>query len=88
MAEPFAVQPLHENVIREHIDTIIGEFRNWRNHPFKVELSIEIARLLMCLDRRDDAKEFLQYFKDSGVSENHMAAWAKEEIAALEVELG
>lgn len=87
LSQPFAVQPLHNDIIQEHIDTIIREFHSWRNHPFKVDLSIEIAHLLMCLGRRNDAKEFLQYFKDSGVSENHMAAWAKEEIAALEVEL-
>lgn len=84
---PFAVQPLHDDVIREHIDTIISEFRSWKNHPFKVELSIEIAHLLMCLDRKEEAKEFLQFFRDSGVSENQMASWVREEIAALEVEL-
>ncbi len=84
---PFAVQPLHDDVIREHIDTIITEFRSWKNHPFKVDLSIEIAHLLMCLDRKDEAKEFLQFFKGSGVSENQLASWAREEVAALESEL-
>lgn len=87
LAPPFAVQPVHDDVIREYIDTVIGEFRSWKNHPIKVELSIEIAHLLMCLDRRKEAKEFLQYFKDSGVSENHMVAWVKEEIAMLETDL-
>lgn len=87
LSPPFAVQPLHDDVIREHIDTIIAEFRSWKNHPFKVELSIEIAHLLMCLERKDEAKEFLQFFKDSGVSENQMASWAREEIAALDIEL-
>lgn len=84
---PFTIQPLHDDVIREHIDTIIAEFRSWKNHPFKVELSIEIAHLLMCLDRKNEAKEFFQFFKNSGVSVNQMASWAREEIAALEMEL-
>ncbi len=87
LALPFAVQPLHDDVIWEHIETILAEFRNWKNHSFKVDLSIEIAHLLMCLDRKEEAKAFLQFFKDSCVSENQMASCAREEMAALEVEL-
>jgi hypothetical protein len=41
----------------------------------------------MCLDRKEESKEYLQFFKDSGVSENQMASWARDEIAALEKEL-
>lgn len=85
--DPVVIQPLHEDVIREHIDTIIAAFRSWKNHPFKVELSIEIAHILMCLDRREEAGEFLQFFKDSNVSELQMASWARQDIAALELEL-
>lgn len=84
---PFAVQPLHIDVIEEYIDTIIGEFRSWKNHPFKVELSIEIAHILMCLDRREDAKKFLQFFKNSGVLEYQMSSWVRDEITALEADL-
>ena len=87
LAPPFEVQPLHIDVIEEYIDTIIGEFRSWKNHPFKVELSIEIAHILMCLDRKEDAKEFLQFFKNSGVSESQMSSWARDEITALEADL-
>lgn len=87
LAPPFTVYPLHDDVIREHIDTIITEFKSWKNHPFKVGLSIEIAHILMCLDRKEESKEYLQFFKDSGVSENQMASWARDEIAALEKEL-
>ena len=79
---------MHDDVVREYIDVIIDEFRSWNNHPFKVDLSIEIARLLMCLDRRDDAKEFYMFLKKSGVSEHQMAAWAREEIQRLEAEFG
>lgn len=85
LTQPFIIQPLHENVIREYIDTIIDEFKRWKNHPFKIELSIEIAHILMCLDRRNEAREFFQFYKDSGVSENQMTSWAREEIAALEI---
>lgn len=41
----------------------------------------------MCLDRREDAKEFLQFFKNSGVSESQMSSWARDEITALEADL-
>lgn len=84
---PFKVQPLHVDVIKEHIDTIIKEFRLWKNHPFKVDLSVEIAHILLCLERKEEAKEFIQFFKDSGVSENQMAAWVRDEVTALESEL-
>lgn len=84
---PFAVHPLKDDVIREHIDEVIREFRSWKNHPFKVDLSVEIAHILMCLDRKEEAKEFLLFFKNSGVSEMQMASWVREEITALSAEL-
>lgn len=84
---PFSIHPLHDDVIKEHIDKIMTEFRSWKNHPFKVDLSIEIAHILVCLDRKEEAKEFFMFFKNSGVSEMQMASWARAEIAALEVEL-
>lgn len=84
---PFVVCPLKDNIIREHIDKVIEEFRSWKNHPYKVELSVEIAHILVCIDRREEAKEFLLFFKDSGVSERHMSSWAREEAEALSIEL-
>lgn len=83
----FTVHPLKENIIKEHIDKIIEEFQSWKNHPFKIELSVEIARILVCIDRREEAKEFLLFFKNSGVSEMQMASWVREEIEALNAEL-
>lgn len=86
IAGPYAIKPLKVDVIEEHIDTLMSEVRSWKHHPFKVELSIGIARVLMCLERRDEAKEFYQIFKDSGMAETQMAAWARNSIAALEAE--
>lgn len=87
LTKPYAVRPLHDDVIREHIDKIMDEFRSWKNHPFKIDLSIEIAKNLMYLDRKDEAREFYLFFKNSGVSENQMASWIREDIKALETEL-
>ena len=41
----------------------------------------------MCLDRKEEAREFVQFFKDSGVSTQQLASWARNEIQALEIEL-
>lgn len=88
LPEPFVITPLQDNVIREHIDTVICEFRKWKNHPFKIELSIEIAHILMCLERNEEAKEFYLYFKNSGISEMQMASWAREDLSAMKKDLG
>ncbi len=85
--EPSVYKPLQNDVIQEHIDDVIREFRTWKNHPVKVELSVGIARLLICIDRREEAREFIQFYGESGVSENHMASWLRDHIHAIEHEL-
>ena len=86
--EPFEIMPLHIDVLKEYIDIVITEFRQWKNHPFKVNLSIEIMHILLCLDRKEDAKEFYLFFKRSGVSEMQLASWAREDLADMENEFG
>lgn len=81
------VKPQHDDVIQEHIDELIAEFHSWKNHPYKVNLSIGIARILMCLDRKQEAMEFLRFFKESGVSDMQMASWVRDTIKALDAEL-
>lgn len=82
---PCEVMSLQENVVREHIDTVIDGFKKLKNHPFKVELSIEIMRILLGLERMDEAEELLEYFKESGVSEMHLPSWAREQLAQWEL---
>lgn len=72
--------------MRKYIDVVIKEWKSWKSHPAKVDFCMEIAHNLMCLDRRDEAREFWQYFKDSGVAPERLSAWAREDVAALDRE--
>lgn len=81
------VNAIYEDVIREHIDTVIKEVNSWNNHPAKLDFCIPIAHLLICIGRRTEAKEFLDYFDNSGVASRHFASWVQNEIAALRIEL-
>lgn len=80
---PFEIKPLHDSVIKEYIDIVIDEFNQWKNHPFKIDLSIEIMHLLMCLGRTDEAEDFYHFFLNSGVSEMQMASWAREDLLEM-----
>ena len=63
LAEYYNKNKFHILSKSEYIDIVITEFRQWKNHPFKVNLSIEIMHILLCLDRKEDAKEFYLFFK-------------------------
>ena len=86
---PFAkVMPIHREIIEENIDTIIDEYHSWANHPFKLDLCLGIGHMLMCLDRREEAKEYYELYKNSGHSESQLAAWARNDYHMLAVEFG
>ncbi len=72
--------------MEKYIDIVISEYNKWKFHPYKIELSIQIADILMKLNRREDAKAFYHFFKDSNTSEKQMAAWFQDIIARLEKE--
>ena len=75
--------PTHDEIIKEYIDTVIHEFDSWKNHPCKVEMSIEIAKLLCWIGRQNDAERFLQFFDESGVSERQFAQWFRNDVNVL-----
>lgn len=81
------VIPLHIDVIKEHVDTVISEFRTWKHHPAKIDASIEIAHMLACLNRKEEAREFYQFYANSGVAPSQFAYWMQTEIAVLGFEL-
>ena len=83
---PLAIKPLKTDIASKYIGIVISEFRSWRNHPYKVDLSVEIARVLMYLNRRNEAKEFYDYFISSGAVESQMPSWMRDDIAALKNE--
>ena len=87
LPNPYAIIPLQKDVIVKHIDIVIAEFRSWKNHPYKVELSIEIARILMALERPNEAREFLQFFNNSGVSVYQLSSSMREIVIGLKKEL-
>lgn len=80
------VLPTKVELIEEYIDVIIDEFHLWKNHPFKLNLCIPIANILMSLGRRNEAKEFYKFFVDSGVSSRQFASWINDDIEMLKKE--
>lgn len=85
---PYDVKPLKDHVIKKYLDDVIVEVRGWDNHPAKIEFSIKLAHLLMCFDRRDEAKELFEIYENSSISDRQFASWLKEEIGALRTDLG
>ena len=81
------VVPLQEDIIKEYLDTIITELKKWKHHPAKLDISIEIAHLLICMGRDEEAKDFLSFFTESGVASGQFSYWMRTEIAALKSEL-
>ena len=79
---------LHDEIITEYIDTVIHEFDSWKNHPCKVEMSIEIAKLLCWIGRQNDAERFLIFFDESGVREGQFAQWFRNDVNVLRQDVG
>lgn len=75
--------PTHDEVIKENIDTVIHEVDSLKNHPCKVDMSIEIAKLLCWIGRQDEAARFLDFFDESGVSERQFAQWFRNDVNVL-----
>lgn len=83
---PIHVIPQYEQVIEEKLGVIMPEVRKWQNHPAKWEQSLHIAHLLMCLNRREEAKEFYGYFKAGKMAVGQYSAWFQDECRLLEAE--
>lgn len=85
---PFKITPLHDDIIKEYIDVVIQDFDSLKNHPSKIEMSIEIAHLCMVIGGHDEvAKRMLQYFKKANVNPRQFAAWVRFDVDALDKEL-
>ena len=82
------IKPLKEKIIIDNIDDVISEIKSWAKHPIKYEYCVRLARLLMCLNRRNDAIELFQMFEESKVSDRQYASWMVDEIESLRVDLG
>lgn len=85
---PCEVIPLQEATVREHIDQIIALCESWQNHPARVDMSVHIAHILMCLGRREEAERFYRFFKSSNLSALQFSSWVVNEMAKLEQEFG
>ena len=70
--------------ISEYIEKVIQEFDTWKAHPAKIEMSIFITHILVCLNRKNEAKRFYQYHKDSGVSELQFASWFRNQVSSFD----
>ncbi|MBO5007694.1 MAG: hypothetical protein J6D26_02560 [Clostridia bacterium] len=80
------VIPTKREIIAEKLETVIAEWNNLYNHPIKVQLAVHIAHFMMCLNRRAEAKNFYNYYKNSGVSKQQLADWLRQEVFCLEQE--
>ena len=85
---PYDVQPLKKDVIEENIDNVISEVLSWAHHPAKIEFSVKLANLLMCLGRDEEARELFQIYENSPISDRQYASWMVDEIEALRAALG
>ena len=81
------IHPLQDQVIRKYIDIVLDEMKKWKNHPAKIDLSAEIAHVLLCIGRKAEAREIFEFFTRSGVSIHQFSSWMKEEMQALSKEL-
>lgn len=86
MHPPCEVIPLQEATVREHIDQVIALCDTWQNHPARLNMSIHVAHILMCLGRREEAERFYRFFKCSNLSALQFSSWVVGEMAALERE--
>lgn len=80
------VASVHIDEIQSNVNSLIGLYENWQKHPMKIQLSIGIATTLMCLDRRDEAKAFWDFFKANKLSPEHFKPWYRKYIGMLETE--
>ena len=86
--QPPSTAPLYTELIREHLERIISEYDSWQNHPVKIELSVHIAHMLMCLNRQEEASRFYEFFKNSNISSRQFASWFCDEIKELDKVFG
>ena len=66
------------------LDEITEQFRSFKGHPRKFEMSVLLANIALTLDRFDLAKEFQSFYKNSLLSVDHFASWVKNQIKAAD----
>ena len=85
---PLKIMPVHDDIIKEYIDDVVEDFDSLKNHPSKIDMSIEIAHLCMAIGDHDEvAERMLQYFQKAKVNPRQFAAWFRFDVAVLEKEL-
>lgn len=85
---PVNILPVHADIIKKYIDDVVKDFDSLKNHPSKIDMSIEIAHLCMAIGDHDEvAKRMFQYFKKANVNPRQFAAWFRFDVAVLEKEL-
>ena len=72
--------------MQEHIDKVIVLCDSWQNHPARLDMSVHVAHILVCLGRREEAEHFYRFFRDSNLSARQFSAWMIDELNALERE--
>ncbi|MCD8133191.1 MAG: hypothetical protein LUE19_04980, partial [Clostridiales bacterium] len=80
------IYPQQIPLMQEQLAIIMPIVKSWKSHPVKYEYSLHIARFLMALARKDEAKEFFYIFENSGLSIEHYAEWMKEDYYCMKAE--
>jgi hypothetical protein len=81
--QPILLLPCYAKLMEEKLNFVIAEYDNLQNHPAKLSHAIHIAHLLMFFQRREEAKKYYEFFRNSGISIKHYASWMQEEYQAL-----
>lgn len=79
---------LHISEICSRLDGLIELYDNWKSHPIKVEYSVVIAATLMKLDRKNEAKVYWDFYKNSKLARAHFVPWFRKYLEMLEEEFG
>ena len=82
------ITPTHVDVIRKYIGTALEEFDELKDHPFKADMSVELAQLLIRIGGHDDeAQRMIDYFEKTHLSPNQFSAWFRLDYLMIKKDL-
>ena len=82
------ITPTHVDVLRKYIGTALEEFDELKDHPFKADMSVELAQLLIRIGGHDDeAQRMIDYFEKTHLSPNQFSAWFRLDYLMIKKDL-
>ncbi len=84
ISKAMQIIPTQEKYLNENIEVLMKEFDAWKSHPAKIEMSIFITHILVCLGRKEEAERFYNYYKEAGVSNLQFTSWFRNQVKSLD----